>query len=97
MSSSNGRFKVDADNPDLVPIKLEPISICDLIQNYPELRPVVIEGILRRGETANIIASPKVGKSFLAGNLAWSVADGRPWLSHEVEQGKVRATKGIRA
>ncbi len=85
----NKAIKTDADNPDLVPLKLEPISIGSLIQSYPELRPVVIEGVLRRGETANIIASPKVGKSFLAGNLAWSIADGRPWLSHEVDQGKV--------
>ncbi len=65
----------------LVPNKLSPIAFADLIEVHHSLREPVIENLLRRGETANIIASPKVGKSFLAGNLAWSIADGRPWLS----------------
>lgn len=69
--------------------KLLPTSVASLQQSYPQMRPPVVHGILRVGETANIIAPPKVGKSFLAGNLAWSVATGRPWLSHEVEQGRV--------
>ncbi len=89
MSETNGRYRVDADNPDLVPVRIEPVSIRDLIRDNPDLRPVVVDGVLRRGETANIIASPKVGKSFLAGNLAWCIADGRPWLSHDVVQGRV--------
>jgi len=87
-SETNGRYKF-VDNPDMVPVKIEPVSIRDLIRSYPDLRPTVIDGVLRRGETANIIASPKVGKSFLSGNLAWSIADGRPWLSHDVTQGRV--------
>lgn len=37
----------------------------------------------------NIIASPKVGKSFLAGGLAWSIAQGKPWLGFDTSQGKV--------
>jgi AAA domain len=83
MNGSNGqRFKT-------VPERIEPVSIGSMIRSYPDLRPVVVDGILRRGETANIIASPKVGKSFLVGNLAWCVADGRPWLSHTVTQGRV--------
>jgi len=60
-----------------------------LIESNPELRPVVVEGILRRGETANIIASAKTGKSFMAGGLAWAVATGKDWLSHAVVQGRV--------
>ncbi len=82
-------IKTNCENPDLMPAKIEPISIGELIRANPELRPSVIDGILRRGETANIIASPKIGKSFLAGNLAWCVADGRPWFSHPVSQGRV--------
>lgn len=68
---------------------IRPVSIGDLIDAHPELRPVVIDGILRRGETANIIAAAKVGKSFLAGGLAWCIATGTPWLSHDVTQGRV--------
>lgn len=86
--SDNGRFTI-VDNPDLQPTKLVPVSVADLLRTYPRLREPVVHGILRVGETANIIAPTKVGKSFLAGNLAWSVATGRPWLSHDVEQGKV--------
>ena len=53
------------------------------------MRPVVVEGVLRHDETCNIIASTKVGKSFLGGNLAWCIATGTPWLSRKVKQGKV--------
>lgn len=75
-----------ADSPS---DSLSPVSYSDLVGSYPQLRPPVIEGLLREGETANIIASPKVGKSFLAGNLAWCVATGRPFLGRDVVQGRV--------
>ena len=59
-----------------------PIVTCgDLLRRYPERRPAVIEGLLRVGETMNIIASPKVGKSWLALGLAFAVATGRLWLN----------------
>ena len=51
-----------------------------LIEEYPALRSPVIDGLLRKGETANIIAAPKVGKSWLVLDLALAVATGRPWL-----------------
>jgi hypothetical protein len=69
--------------------KLRPVGVGELIRNNPSLRPVVIDGLLREGETANLIAASKTGKSFLAVGLAWSIATGRPWLGHEVKQGKV--------
>jgi RecA-family ATPase len=47
---------------------------------YPALRPPVIHGLLREGETMNVIASPKTGKSWLTIDLALAVAAGRPWL-----------------
>lgn len=68
---------------------LKPVGVGDIITRNPALRPVVIDGLLRSGETANLIAASKVGKSFLAVGLAWSIATGRPWLGHEVEQGRV--------
>jgi len=70
-------------------VPLRPISVSDLVAAHPDMRPIVIDGILRKGETANIIAAPKVGKSYLAGNLAWAVATGTPWLSHDVAKGRV--------
>jgi hypothetical protein len=35
------------------PVRIEPVSIRDLIRDYPDLRPTVIDGVLRRGETAS--------------------------------------------
>ena len=71
------------------PKGIAPIPFGDLVRDYPAMRPEVIAGILRQGETMNIIASAKVGKSFLAGGMAWSVATGRDWLSHSVTQSRV--------
>jgi hypothetical protein len=52
----------------------------ELVLANPALRPFLIDGLLREGETANIIAPPKVGKSWLAYGLAIAVATGRRWL-----------------
>lgn len=51
-----------------------------LRNEFRELRPVVIDRICREGETVNIIASSKTGKSWLSVDLAMSVATGRDWL-----------------
>ena len=77
------------DNPDVRPTLIKPVSITDLIDANPDMRPVIVEGILRRGETANIIAAAKVGKSHLAHGLAWCIVTGIPWLSHDVTKGRV--------
>ncbi|MCA9248393.1 MAG: AAA family ATPase [Planctomycetales bacterium] len=59
----------------------EPTDIADLIDEFPDLKEEIIDGILRRGETANIIAAAKTGKSWLVYGIALSVATGRPWLN----------------
>jgi RecA-family ATPase len=56
-------------------------SAGELIRKYPERRPAIIEGLLRVGETTNVIAAPKAGKSWLSLSLAFAVATGRVWLS----------------
>jgi len=56
------------------------LSAGQLFKNHPELRPPVITGLLRTGETMNIIAPPKYGKSWLVTDLAMAVATGRRWL-----------------
>ncbi len=66
---------------------LKPLN--QLINNFTGLNPPVIHGLLREGETMNIIASPKVGKSWFAMRLAVSVASGIDWLGFPVEQGSV--------
>jgi hypothetical protein len=59
---------------------LVPISLTDLVARYPDMRRPVIHGLLRQGETMNIVAAPKIGKSWLVTDLALSIATGRPWL-----------------
>jgi hypothetical protein len=90
------RIKFNAiakDNPTAEPQALEalvPVSIGQLIAQYPQLKPPVIEGLLRRGEVANIIASSKAGKSWLCYGLALSMVTGRNWLDmFRCEPGRV--------
>ena len=55
-------------------------SAGDLFAEFPEMRPAILEGLLRCGETMNIIAAPKTGKSWLSMGLGLSVVSGRKWL-----------------
>ena len=49
----------------------------ELIRDFPKLRPPVIEGLIRQGETLNIVAAPKMGKSWLSMAIGLDVATGR--------------------
>lgn len=72
------------------PVEPSPLPVRDLVAAYPQLRPPVIHGLLREGETMNVIASPKTGKSWLTLDLAIAVATGRPWLGrYPTEPGEV--------
>lgn len=70
----------DPPMPDTEPPPPQFISVRQLMAACPALRPAVIDGLLREGETMNVIASPKTGKSWLVLDLAIAVATGRPWL-----------------
>ena len=65
------------------------LTLRQLRDKYPKMREPVIHGVLRVGETMNIIAAPKTGKSWLAADLAMSVAGGLTWFGFPCEQGKV--------
>jgi hypothetical protein len=65
------------------------VSAGELRKAFPQLRPVVIDGLLRQGETMNVIGASKAGKSWLIHGLAVSVANGLWWLGREVAAGKV--------
>ena len=56
------------------------LSVRDLIGGFRNMRKPIIYGLLREGETMNIIAASKVGKSWLATNLALTFATRRKWL-----------------
>lgn len=64
-------------------------SLSEAIDEFTGLHPPVIHGLLREGETMNIIAAPKMGKSWLATGLAISMASGLDWLGMRVAQGRV--------
>ena len=64
-------------------------SAAELVREFPQLRPSVIHGLLRQGETLNVIAPPKTGKSWLVLMLAMAVAAGKRWLGMAVAQGQV--------
>ena len=68
-----------------------PTSICaaNLIEQYVDYRPSIIEGILRSGETMNVIAAPKVGKSWLVLSMLLSLSNGDKWLGMDTEQASV--------
>ena len=63
-----------ADEPG--PHRIRGYSLATLCEQYRELAPPVIEGLLREGETCNVIAAPKVGKSWFVYNVALSVVMG---------------------
>lgn len=75
---------------DLGPVKPDFVSVGDLVRTFTAARPPVIHGLLREGETMNIIAAPKTGKSWLAVDLAVSIATGGLLLNRfQCEGGKV--------
>src|SRR5574344_643012 len=72
----------NADEPEDIPIG-------ELVKAYPTMRPVLIDGFLRLGETMNLIAPPKTGKSWLVTDLALAVAMGTDWFGFQCERGRV--------
>lgn len=72
------------------PMTFDVISLENLDAKFNALRAPVIHGHLRCGETMNIVAPPKAGKSWLALDVALSVAAGDSWLeTFETVQGRV--------
>jgi hypothetical protein len=65
------------------------LTAADLIGESKGYREPLIDGLLRRGETMNVIAAPKTGKSWLVMQLAFSVAHGVKWMGRECAQGTV--------
>lgn len=65
-------------------------NVQQMIEDYPQLRPPVVHGLLRQGETMNVIAAPKTGKSWLVIDMAMAIATGRKWLGcYQTQKGNV--------
>ena len=52
----------------------------ELLAAYPNLNPPVIDGLIREGETCNLISYSKSGKSWLGYGMLLSVVTGEKWL-----------------
>jgi len=61
----------------------------ELRKGPPALRDPVVDGLFRRGEVVNWIASPKVGKTWMLYGLLIAIATGKPWLGRKVAKGRV--------
>lgn len=81
-ASSTNQQADDMRGPEL-------FSFSQLVARYPKKREPIIDGLLRVGETMNVIGASKAGKSWLITGLLLSVATGRKWLGHEVNRQKV--------
>ncbi len=64
-------------------------SVWDAIQEPAPMAEIIIDGLVRRGEVMNLVSSTKVGKSWLAAGLMFSVAKGLPWFCRRVTKGNV--------
>jgi hypothetical protein len=60
-----------------------------LIAENPTLPPVVIDGLLREGEVATLVAAPKAGKTWLIHNLVLAIVHGCLWLGFRCMLGRV--------
>ena len=66
------------------------LPIGTLIDLCPDMRPFIIDGLLRQGETMNVISAPKIGKSWLSLMIALCVVTGRAIFGiYPVKRGKV--------
>lgn len=67
------------------PKAFAPSRAGDMLHRFPAMRPPIIHNLLRVGETMNIVAAPKTGKSFLVNSLAIACVTGQSWLGHLCE------------
>lgn len=69
---------------------LKILTAGDLVRDFAQLRRMLIDGLLRDGEVMNVIAPPKLGKSWLVLSLVLAVACGIEWLGRfSTRRGKV--------
>ena len=61
----------------------------NLRQGVPDYRPFIVDGLFRRGEVVNWIASPKVGKTWMLYGLLMAITAGGHWLGRRASKGRV--------
>lgn len=76
---------IEGTTDDLPEIKTLNTALADL----PPLKPVLIDGILRKGHKMIISSFSKAGKTFLLMELCCALAQGGEWLGLKCEKSKV--------
>jgi hypothetical protein len=56
------------------------VSLGEIWRQHPDLRDPIINGMLRRGQMGNIVATSKAYKTYMIVGLAVAVAKGAQWL-----------------
>ncbi len=85
-----------AGGPDTSPLLMK-YDIGELLQQFPDRRPAVIDGLAREGETLNVVSHSKIGKSWMICQLAISIVVGLPWLGRFLtKRGRVQACSARR-
>jgi hypothetical protein len=69
-------------------------TAAELREQFPDYRPAIIDGLLRKGETCNVIAAPKTGKSWLVLSLALAASNGLQWLGRDCSKTNVLLIDG---
>ena len=67
----------------------DPEDFATIWENLPELAPVLIKDVLRKGHKMLISGGSKTGKSMLMIQLAIAIATGKEWLNLQCTKGKV--------
>lgn len=72
-------------------LQVSPIILTSpqLSKGPPSLREPVVDGLFRRGEVVNWIASPKVGKTWMLYGLLIAIATGSEWLGRRTRKGRI--------
>ena len=76
---------IESVNDDLP----DPESMADVWDNFPELAPPLIDGVLRQGHKMLIAGPSKAGKSYALIELCCAIAEGKKWLEWNCTQGRV--------
>lgn len=84
-----GEKHLASGEPEKNPNPIRKYSFAELVAEFPVLNKPVVHGLFRAGETINLIANPKIGKSWLGYHLALSIISGQEWLGFSTRQGKV--------
>lgn len=66
-----------------------PNSMASRLKKLPPMRTPIIDGYLRRSEIMNLIAATKVGKTYLALDMAMAVVTGSRWFGYQTTKGNV--------